>query len=189
MPLYEIPLLQRHTKVGVSTSPGTFGKKVTCLHIDKVGLFVYYDDEKQLDPDFIRRHITLRGRTNCFIEADSAETAIDIFYREWEGAKIGGDEVPEAKALWIDRSKEILELPHCELMRKNKEDQFICGELLENGNGEFGMCVLEGYDAPDDCPVSEFQGKLYDKLHDKSKTNDLPIETVKNFKLIRASRI
>ena len=157
MPLYEIPCLMRYVKL----DPQTMHSRVVCLHIDNVGLFVYYDKEEQLDPAYIRRHLIGRTDVRCLIEADNVEEAIKKFFNEYKGLLIGGEE-EEARALWINREKEILELPFCAQMHKNKKGRFICGEEEgENGNGEFGMCMLEGYDAPDKCVVAEFYGNFH----------------------------
>ena len=178
MALYEIPLYERFTIVG---KPSAF-KKIKCLHIDEVGLFVHHDKKEQLKPDVIRKHLILRKETYCSVEANSPEEAIKIFYAEWDGAKIGGDS-PESKALWINKEEKILELPRCDRLRKNKEGQFICGKLIENGilsgNGEFGMCVLGGSDHPLKlCPMTPFREQI----------NDAPIEIVQGFKIIRAQQ-
>lgn len=162
--LYELPLIARKINVGKSM----FGLS-KCLHIDEVGVFVYYDTENQLDQDFIRRHLVFREETNCIVEAGTPEEAIKIFFEEWEGAKIGGAS-EGSKALRINREKLILELPFCELLDKNSMGEFICGEeSLENdsGNGIFGMCVMENYDAPDNCPIAEFYGAVFCRtIHD-----------------------
>jgi len=178
MLLFQIPLMQRSTILG---SPGKFGKKVKCFHIDKVGLFIYYEDEKQLDPNFIRKHLTFREHTYCIIEADTAKNAINIFYEKWEGAKIGGESVLEEKALWIDKDSEILELPNCERLHKNKKGEFICGEQgIEEDLGIWGGCTLEGYDAPEDCPIHEFT----DKIYDLRKQEKLSTEIIQGFKVV-----
>lgn len=140
--IYKIPLYERYIEVIKSLY-----YKSKCVHIDKVGLFVYYNSDKELDPSFIRRHIALRRKTWCFVEANSPEDAVKTFFNEWEGAKIGG-ECEECKALWINREEYITEFPPCKLLHKNKKDEFICGEPSTDGAGEFGMCMLEGYDPP-----------------------------------------
>ncbi len=175
MPLYEIPCLMRFTKL----DPQTLHSKITCLHIDEVGLFVYYDKEEQLDPNYIKRHLIGRKRTICVVEADNIEKAIEKFFNEYQGSMIGGEE--EAKALWIDREEPILELPHCELMCKNKKGEFICGEENEEGNGIFGMCVLERYDAPDECVVAEFHSNIHDGM--------IPVISIGGYKVILSADI
>ena len=152
MPLYEIPLWMRF--VGM---PWLVLSKVKCLSIDEVGMFVYYEDEKELEIESLRRRLTFRRKTRCLVEAESPEEAVGKFYSEWEGARIGGED-PESKALWINAEEPILEFPDCEHRGKNSHGQFICGELEEDFQvGKFGMCMLEGYDAPfEDCPIHQF---------------------------------
>lgn len=157
MPLYEVPCWKRFIKL----DPQSTISKVTCLHVDEVGLFVYYDKKEQLDHAYIRRHLVGKGKVSCFIEADDVGGAIKKFFSEYQESSVGGKE-EEAKALWINREEPILELPPCQLIHKNKEGQFICGEEQgKDGNGVFGMCTLEHYDAPDDCPVVDFYGNIH----------------------------
>jgi len=185
MPLYKIPLWERYTYVD-SDARFLFLCKAKCLHIDQVGLFVYYTDEKHLDPDFIRKHLIFRKRTHCIIEADNPEKAITTFFNEWEGAMIGGD-CDECKALWINKEEEIIELPHCDLMRRNSQDEFICGEPMESGNGEFGMCVLEGYDGFEECPVAHFYHVLYEK--EEKRKDVIKLQTKDGYKVVMADSI
>ncbi len=183
MSLFQIPLMRRSTSLG---DPNAFGKKVRCLHVDKVGAFIHYDDEKQLDINFIRKHLICRAETRCLIDADTAEKAINIFYEEWKGAKIGGESVPEEKALWINEKKEILEFPNCERLHKNKKGEFICGEQdVEGDTGIWGGCVLNAYDAPDDCPISQFISHVFD-LKDRGR---LPVEIIQGFKVVLAKNV
>lgn len=187
--LYQLPLFERVTDISI---PVGSGSKVKCLHIDKVGIFVSYDDEKKLKPRFIRRHLIGIEDTHCIVEANNPKEAIEIFFQEWEGAKVGG-KGEKRKALRINREQPIFELPFCHLLRKNKEDEFICGDPLESGlesgNGEFGMCVLEGYDAPEDCPI----GKFSEVLYEAEKKGEQPIEVIKfqkkKYKVVRAKSL
>lgn len=162
--LYSIPLFERC--IGERHD-----SKVKCLEVDGVGIFVYYENGKELDPKFIRSCLVGRKDTSCIVEADSPEKAIETFLNEWEGARIGTKYV----ALWINPKKPIKELPSCELLRKNKRDQYICGEEVgEDGNGEYGGCVLECYDPPDECPIKDFNDSVYE-LEEAGK---LPVKTI-----------
>lgn len=178
MKLYEIPLLKRIVNVTKNATP--FPKKIETIHIGAVGIFLHYDEESQKDVSFIRRHIPIRKSGNCIVEANSPREAIEKFHTEYEGAKIGGKR-REARALWINNEEYIFELPHCELLHKNREEEFICGDLSEEGEGnqgEWGMCVLEGYSAPEDCIISEF----YCNWRQKS----VPFVIVRGFKVVES---
>jgi hypothetical protein len=177
MALYRIPLYERFTQIGDSPL-GT----QKCLHIDEVGLFVTYPSGREdlLTPENIRRHLIGRRRTWCYVEADSPEKAIETFYKEWDGAKIGGDKTPEHKALWIantEHDEPIGDYPYCEEMHKNKNGEFICGEDNgEDGNGIGGMCVLEGYDPFDGCVVHAYN-EIKWRLEEEKK---LPVKLLPN---------
>lgn len=156
MPLYEIPLFRRF--VNVTKNASCFYKKEEIMSVDEVGIFLHYDEESQEEVHFIRRHLVCREHGKCFIEASSPREAIKKFHIEYDGARVGGKK-REARAMWINEKEYIFELPHCELLHRNKEGEFICGELSEEGEGnqgEWGMCVLEGYSTPPNCVISEF---------------------------------
>lgn len=169
MPLYEIPLWERQIKCS------RFPAWTACLHVDEVGVYVYGDDDNTppLTTDFLRRCLTLRNPTRAFIEASTPEEAVQKFYQEYEGAQTGGEK-PEAKALWINTEKPILELPNCDKLHKNRREEFICGTPIHNlprhklygdksveNNGEHGMCILEGYDNPSfHCPIKNYYHQL-----------------------------
>jgi len=171
-----------------SITVSDFPIKCKCLKIDEVGVFVSYRREEELDIHFIKNHAAIRYSGYCVIEADNFEKAVKTFYNEWEAAKIGGEN-EESKALWIARNCHILELPPCELLNRNKKGEFICGQERENGNGEFGMCVLENYDEPFDCPIDKF----YSAIYEKEQNNCLPVKKIKIdgkiFLLVRASDV
>lgn len=166
--IWNIPLYQRVIRTD-------FGAvKTKLMELDNIGFFYKYNNEKNLDPDFIRRHIQLREATWALVKAPTVTQAINKFYEEWDGAKKGGGKKEESKALWIDRNLMIRETPSCPLLNKNKEGQYICGVETFNGNGEYGMCVLEQYDAPSDCPIADYNGKIFE-LEQK---NRLPIKKI-----------
>lgn len=151
MPLFMIPLCERFTDL---KKPPSFWGRSKCINVDGFGIMVHYYDEKDLTLENVRSHLIGQRRRRCYIDAGSLKEAVKKFYDEWEGAKVGGEE-DERKALYIDKEREIIEFPHCDKLGKNKRGEFICGELTENEEGELGMCVVEGYDPPDDCPILE----------------------------------
>ncbi|MFH0806537.1 MAG: hypothetical protein V1885_02330 [Candidatus Brennerbacteria bacterium] len=151
VPLYRIPLLQRAIQLDNS-----FRKKEKCMALDGVGFFIRYSSDEELTPGNIRCYLVGIEHTHCIVEADSRIDAILKFLLEWEGAMIGGNS-PESKALRVDPREPIMEMPPCALLHRNVADRFICGEERKDGNGEFGMCMLEQYDPPDfHCPIDAF---------------------------------
>ncbi len=169
--IFYIPLEERFLHL---VNPGT---QVTCMHVGNVGLFIYHDGTRELNPEFIRYYSRARKTTDCLIEAYSAEEAIKIFYNQWEAANIGGEARME-KALWINTKVPIIGLPlsSCELLGKNKEGRYICGkEVGFHGSGEFGMCILDQSSLrEDECPISKF----YDTYSERRGAETLPIKTV-----------
>lgn len=167
MKLWRTPLLQR-----VLRTDGLACRQ-KLMELDGVGFFYEYNNDEELKPSFIRKHLQLRDSTVTLIDAMTVTQAVNKFFDEWDGAKVGGKN-EEAKALWIDRERIIREIPSCHLLNKSKEDRFICGVETTNGNGEFGMCVLEGYDAPEGCIISDY----YNMIYDLEQQNRLPIKTI-----------
>lgn len=168
MAIYKIPLYERFTEL-----ENSFCGRQQCLHIDKVGLFVSYPTGREdlLTPENIRRYLIGRRRTWCLVEADSPEKAVETFYKEWEGASIGG-ETRESKALWIadeEHDEPISEYPYCGLLHKNKRDEFVCGD-----EEDCGGCILEGYDSWEGCVIRAY-GDLLWLLGEEKK---LPIKTI-----------
>lgn len=119
-------------------------------------------DEKELTVENIRKHHILVGDNFCIVEAENVQESIRKFYKNWDGANIGGKE-ENAKALWIDRTKSIIELPYCQFLRTSDEGRFICGEQVPGEcYGKRGMCVLEpAIDPPPsgNCPIDEIDLK------------------------------
>lgn len=151
--IYVIPVFIREIKTGSENL------RRSCEMLDNVGFFLYYDEKKPA-PEEIRKFLHFRVGKRCFVGAESPQEAIDILLVEWEGANVGGKS-EKSKALWINRDLPILELPFCPRLRKNKSGEYTCGEEEEkrkNEQGEWGMCYLEVYDPPDDCPVADFFG-------------------------------
>lgn len=148
MSIFKIPFFQRYTALGGLSS---FVKKRKYLSVDGIGMLVFYDEENQLAPEAIRRNLLSARSGDYFVEAENLEEALEIF-RKLEGFNTG----EKKRALWIDESEEILKLPHCNLLNKNNKEEFICGESNDEGQGIFGVCVLQGggYDYPKECPIA-----------------------------------
>lgn len=177
MKLYRIPIHKRVASVAKNES---FPKKEEILHVDAVGIFLIYNEENQKDVSFIRKYLIGRVSGYCILEANNPKEAIKKFHTEYDAVRIGGKRRKE-KAMWINEKEYIFELPHCELLHRNKEGEFICGNLSEESDsdqGEWGMCVLEGYSSPPNCPISEF----YKNWRRKS----VPFVTVNQFKVVES---
>lgn len=179
--IYQIPVYERYTQFG------SFFLKRKCLKVDAIGLFVYYSRAEEIaDPTIIRGRLIFRRKSQCLIEARNLQDAIERFYDEIEGTSMDVF-VPQENALWLDTDGIIQELPNCKRLHKSERDQYICGRLLEDGdgNGEYSMCVLEGYDYPDDCPMQEFREQFYFR----KKVGLLPIQQIGPYRLVRAEDI
>ncbi|MBE3094255.1 MAG: hypothetical protein IMZ52_04430 [Actinobacteria bacterium] len=173
MKLWKFPLLQR--VISLDGGPGYIRcyNKEKLMELDHVGFFLKYKKEEDVKPEYIRRHIHFRESTWTLVDAPTVTQAINTFYNEWEGAKTGGSK-EEQKALWIDRELNIIELPKCDQLNISKEKHYICGPEAFNGNGEFGMCVLENYDAPEGCAIDDY----YDFIYDLEKAKCLPVKKI-----------
>ncbi|MCK9446235.1 hypothetical protein M0Q50_05020 [bacterium] len=134
------------------------------MEVDNIGIFVEYDDEKLLTPEMIRCHLTPIRETDCIIEANTPQEAIEKFYLKFEAASW------ENPAVWINDQKPIIQYPPCEHLRMTKTSRFICGPKLRGEDcGTRGMCVLEwGIDPPPTgrCPIDEM-------VIDKTKTEEI----------------
>ncbi len=169
--IYKLPLKERF-------AGSDHFSRAKLMHVDEVGLYFYYSShktpEEEITPELIRRHMIGRRDTYAVIEANNPLHALVIFHREFEGARVGGSASKMHKALWIDtENKQIKEMPFCaRLNKESKYSHYICGEEEKdedggylNGNGEWGMCILEGYDAPSGCPINQFYKDKYNKQH------------------------
>lgn len=149
--VFEISVLERVIE------SGHFNNKYSCEALDGVGLFILYDEGEKPTAERVRSFMPAVQGKKGFVEANSPAEAISIFFNGWEGALVGGDKSEESKARWINRSNPIMQLPDCLRRHKNREREYICGELEEGtGQGEWGRCCLEGDDSPDDCPMNDF---------------------------------
>lgn len=166
MPLFEIPVCERVISVGRLYCSG---KKTETMHVDSIGFFLHYDEEWQkTDLDFIRKHLQQRVDGGAYVEEANVHLALKKFYDQWEGAKVGGTEKNQ-KAIWINEKKFIYELPDCPRMSRNKKGDFICfscsggGEDDEERDDDFNrMCVLENYEAPENCVIETFRNCVRD---------------------------
>jgi len=178
MPLFEIPIRRR--VVNVARNATCFYRKVEIMHVDEMGIYLCFNEETEQDVSFIRRHLVGVEGGKCIIEAGSPHRAIKRFYIKYEGARIGGQQ-RKAKALWIDEERYIFQLPHCELLHRNRSGEFICGRPSKEGDGnqgEWGMCVLEGYNSSESCPISEF--------HCNWRQKSVPFVMVDGFKVVES---
>lgn len=151
LPLFRVPLLERFAEVS------TRGSRTSVMVVDGVGLFVKHDPDQMVTHDLVRRCLIGVKHNVCLVEAKSVSGAVEKFLNEWEGARTGGGRGPASFALRIDPSRPIVKLPFCENLHRNRTQEFICGpEAGQSGNGEFGMCVLQGYDSPEECPIARF---------------------------------
>lgn len=137
--------------------------------VDGVGLYVEYNDIKELEPALIRKSLKGKRDTWCYIKAASAEEAIVQFHTEWKGAKIG----EKNKALTINKKNHILELPACPKQEKNK-NRYVCGQPEDKDISPTG-CILSGYDPGDNCPI----GKFFDEVNTNFRSSSMiAIKTV-----------
>lgn len=174
MSIWRIPITERFCgQKGV-------GRRASLMIVDGVGLIVYHDDDEEPTADYVRRTLIGLHHTFCLIEASTFEEALQEFGRLDE-AKTG--ERAMALALDPDSPVEIaMRFPSCGLLHKSKEGRFICGEentAEGSANGLYGMCVLEHYDPPERCPISQFLTAVYeekDRIREKRGVDpDAPV--------------
>ena len=185
MRLYQICSIKKCVRVGDNGHPAM---KIKCLSIDDVGMFVYYDKERQLDPEFIKTHQPVLERKIFFVKAKDFRNAIVKFFMGNKATEIGGDKI-HSRALYIDPSKIIVEFPFCPLMYKNLNGEFICGAPYVRGGeeGEIGMCTIENYIPPKDCTFISFQNRLlvdyekYQKIAERKR--------VLGFKVLKSNQV
>lgn len=193
MKVFKINLFERRTKIS------QYCNKCEILLVDGVGIFVEYRDTEypngfdEKTMEILSRSLRGISKTSCLVtDANTAEEAIEQFYNEWDGAKIGTIGIEDSFALYINKSLVIKEYPFCEKMHKNTRGRFICGvEEGDNGNGEFGMCVLENFDPPGfHCPCTIFNEDLYEAddmilLMEIAGLNKIERRMVGEFKIVK----
>ena len=168
--LYKVPLL-------VICTGHLSGYNHDCrdVEIDGIGVRVYFKDEKELDPDVIRKKTINRAEIYRFTKASGPTEAVKMVFEQEAGTKIGGDS-PESKVIQLDTRNSFAErrpfwqLPLCERLHKNSRDEFMCGKEGEHKNwGKHGMCVLENYDTYlTDCPLDGFLAEMSRRWNDPS---------------------
>jgi hypothetical protein len=158
-PIFRIPLLKRSTEM--NGCYGGLGCKVSVMEVDGVGFFISHKPDYKPTKKDARRHLMGRKETWVYVEADRVRQAVEKFYEEWEGARIGGGQGPESFALWIDTSKPITQFPFCTNLYRGEKGEYLCGEPY----GDFtpAGCILDGYDALEGgCVGSRYFGWLCD---------------------------
>lgn len=155
MKIYRIPVCRRILISNRALS------NISLRLVDGIGLYVEYEEDEPTDQEI--RSSLIGGQSSfVYLEANSFTGAINKFFQDFKGPRTGG-RTYESRAIWINTQKPILELPDCERMHKNKKEEFICGQLEEEGEyGEYGLCMLEGYDQEENCPLISF----FDQYHD-----------------------
>ena len=151
MPAFKLPLFKR--------TIGLYRKyKCALLEIGGVGVYVQYDNDDELAPNLLRTCNIGIGEDYGYIEADDARSAIEVFFTEWDGAKMG----TKAKALEINRWKPILQYPLCS--RLVEIDGWQRCKYPYDEDEEPCDCVLDGADPPEDCPIDQFTGNVRKKV-------------------------
>lgn len=176
--IYEIPVKKRF--IG-----DEFSRYHDCIEVDGFGIFMHADTKDKLTEKFSRH--CLRGIIDktCLIEADTPHEAINKFHNEQHGANIGGP-FRKSKAIWIDETRRILEFPPCKHLHKAANGDLVCGPPQKDGSGEFGYCVLEGFDAPDfDCPIDSFYGDVTSA----ETLENMTIESISGFDVVRVTPV
>jgi len=95
-------------------------------------------------------------------------TTYPSFHRNW--VNLTPEERKRITPFRLRSKGKIEQVPSCERRFKNKRGDYTCGKPINsiekhldqtdediNNNGEFGMCVVMGYDTPgfEDCPYNE----------------------------------
>jgi hypothetical protein len=112
-----------------------------------IGVMVYSQDPVKDDVDIHRFLVGVRSDVWTF----EAETAVALL---GQLSALPVFSLGDRPAAWIDKEQGVVCLPECERICKNHEGDYICGEESgDDGNGEFGMCVLAGFDPAEQCPV------------------------------------
>lgn len=189
--VYKFPLKERYLCIG---DPSGIRHKQRYMCQSGTGFYLYYNNEDQLDGLEIGELRTSVKEQKCYVLANNFESAIEHFFSNWSGAK--STEHCQQPGLWINKRKLIYEYPRCEKLHVNLRGEFICGqEEGDNGNGEFGMCILEGYDPFEGCPIEKFHKELSErKLGDGaliiSRLDGHPTRGgQESFKVLRAERL
>lgn len=112
--------------------------------------------------------------TKCLSEGRDAEFARSNL-RDYPGCgenwnKLTPEQKQRIQPFLLDYDREVKKVPECQRRFKNRYGDYTCGLAVHdveghedkddesvNMNGEFGMCVIEGYDTPnfEDCPFNK----------------------------------
>ena len=140
----------------------------TPMELDGLGVIVSHKKGEIPPEEELRRYLIGGQRKRLLIEIEPREgqgagfdphrAAINKFFREYEGARVGSR--VQALALHEEpHGERDVVHPHCEYMHRSPVDgTLICGPPAEDDpvNGEHGSCFLsEGCEAPNFCPVME----------------------------------
>lgn len=149
--------------------------------VEGFGVCIVYDTENQLREEDLSKGICHKTKAKCFVEADDPSGSIEKFYKEYEGARVGGKE-EKAKAIYIDYESFILELPDCLSLIK-KDNEYYCGDEVNQKISK--LCVIEENTAPrTKCLISSF----YERLK-SFKSDWIPRSIFNGFMFIRAKEI
>jgi hypothetical protein len=151
--IYEFPIWYRHLNMS-----GMFGAHRTLKHVDNLGIFITHNKDSDLSDENIRRHLVARSQDKFVVVADCPHRALEQFFDE-PGAKTGGSG-KEDKAMWIRDNDPIFEYPDCPEMHMTDSD-IICGDPDWHS-----MCIFDGADPPEECPLMEHVNLYYDMKHE-----------------------
>jgi len=150
-------------------SPHFFGSKTKCMAVDNVGFFIEHEPSQKKflkgkkGISTARHYLMFREAFTDVMFAKTKEEALEKLAKKYRKyLKIGGNENPLQKAMWILPEK-TEEYPICEFLHVNKDGYFCCGKIEKESpmhSGEFGDCWMEGVDMPDFCPMKpKFAGE------------------------------
>ncbi len=149
--LVKLPVMTRFvTFVGL---PATIAR-TTLRVVDGIGLYVYHRSETVPSDDEIRRMLIGRERKYVYVEAASIAEALLRFPEQFPGAVTG----ERAFALELQPSEHwpIKIYPECSRMYETAKGYIVCGQPLPDQlNGEWGGCIIEGFEPPANCPIEK----------------------------------
>lgn len=134
------------------------GSKEELRVIDGVGLYIYYRGASPTDNQ-VRCHLVGGQRVFMLIEADTIDLALTKFMEECPGAMAGTRGSP-AMDLRPSVLYPIEIYPECSRMNWTSRGFLVCGKPEADGlNGEFGGCIIDGCEPPEDCPIRDYHEK------------------------------
>ncbi|MCX6812327.1 MAG: hypothetical protein NTW79_01745 [Candidatus Berkelbacteria bacterium] len=183
--IYQIPYAFRSTFIGKESLFPTCTVLISRGH----PCIVFHKRGTEIPPsEIVEQQLIGLNREVVILIADSADEALKKF-SEFEHAKVG--------AIWIDSEYDpIIEMPHCPELHKNSKWEFICGELDTEAPedlgepGVYGMCIFEGYDAPDFCPIPKIYYIVTDEIKTElAETITDPVHPEISYRIIRAEKL